>query len=147
MQLRVPVDVGFWRLKSADPPTPVQQSFGRQRPLVAGSLPFLLPQPGPACCAYTTLQAHARPAGTAAAAAAAVAGQPSRPAAAPEPVVGRSSIQWAPDEQPPHSAGPAAGCRRLVGAGGDAAAMLLRDPALVYSVQRGSRSLGPGAEF
>lgn len=39
------------------------------------------------------------------------------------------------------------GCRRLLGGGGDAAAMLLRDPSMVYSVQRGSRSLGPGAEF
>ncbi|PRW58273.1 ER lumen retaining receptor isoform B [Chlorella sorokiniana] len=36
---------------------------------------------------------------------------------------------------------------RLMGGSGDAAAMLLRDPSMVYSVQRGSRSLGPGAEF
>lgn len=37
--------------------------------------------------------------------------------------------------------------RRLAGAGGDARSMLLRDPSLVLSVQRGTRRLGPGAEF
>lgn len=36
---------------------------------------------------------------------------------------------------------------RLGGGRCDAAGMLLQDPGLVYSVQRGSSSLGPGAEF
>jgi hypothetical protein len=38
-------------------------------------------------------------------------------------------------------------CRRSVGAGADARVMLLRDPGMVYSVQRGTQALGPGAEF
>ncbi len=38
--------------------------------------------------------------------------------------------------------------RRLAGGtGGSPAAMLLRNPGLVYSVQKGTRGLGPGAEF
>ncbi|PSC76419.1 ATP-dependent zinc metalloprotease FTSH mitochondrial isoform A [Micractinium conductrix] len=36
--------------------------------------------------------------------------------------------------------------QRLAG-GGDAAAVLLTNPSLVYSVQRGTGALGPGAEF
>lgn len=42
---------------------------------------------------------------------------------------------------------PALHACRLAGCSGNAAGMLLQDPGLVYSVQRGSSSLGPGAEF